>query len=297
MSARLEHRYRTLLRVLPRWYRAEREEEMVASFLDGRAGHPDADLDAEHGWPGWAETGATLALAARTRMAGRSGTGEPGAAVRLAGLFGLLTGIMMAAASVVSAVGVAPFMSPWTLVHAASAAALIALARGAWLEAKVLAAVPALPGLIALALSFATESAPWAPALTAAFALPAVATAVFLSLGFTADDRTRLGSRWLWAGAGAAAVGVLLVLLRIEPLAIAPLALLVVAALRTSRVWTVAAALCAAVMLPYAVLLAAMPGIPPWPRWVLVTAAACLALVATSPAWAKTRAPSTAAVN
>ncbi|MGX7828677.1 hypothetical protein ACTG9Q_26635 [Actinokineospora sp. 24-640] len=297
MSTRLEHRYRALLRVLPRWYRAEREEEMVASFLDGRAGHADADLDAEHGWPGWAEAGATLALAARTRLAGRSGTGELGASVRLAGLFGLLTGIVMAAASVVSAMGIAPFMSLWTLVHAASAAALIALVRGAWLEAKILAAVPALPGLVAVVLSFGPGGAPWAPALTVAFVLPAVATAVFLSLAFTADVRTRPDFRWLWAGAGAALTGALLVLLRIEPLVVAPAALLTVAALRVSRVWTVAAALCAAAMLPYAVLLAAIPGIPPWPRWTLVTAAACLALVTSSPAWTAARAPRATAVN
>ena len=48
MISQLEHRYRSLLRVLPRWYRAEREEEMVGTFMADR----DDDLrDRAHGRP------------------------------------------------------------------------------------------------------------------------------------------------------------------------------------------------------------------------------------------------------
>ena len=68
---RLERRYRLLLRVLPRWYRHEREEEMVATYLAARH-HADPDdeaLDLEYGWPGWPEARATAALAVRTRLA------------------------------------------------------------------------------------------------------------------------------------------------------------------------------------------------------------------------------------
>ncbi|NUT46572.1 MAG: hypothetical protein HOV94_04515, partial [Saccharothrix sp.] len=61
MNSNLERRYRALLRILPAWYRAGREEEMVGIFLADRTD----DLDLEHGWPGWGETGATLALAVR----------------------------------------------------------------------------------------------------------------------------------------------------------------------------------------------------------------------------------------
>ncbi|MDU0295217.1 hypothetical protein NUG22_38985, partial [Saccharothrix longispora] len=62
--ARLERRYRSLLRVLPRWYRVEREEEMVGIFLADRGD----GLDLEYGWPGWGEAAATAGLAVRVRL-------------------------------------------------------------------------------------------------------------------------------------------------------------------------------------------------------------------------------------
>ncbi len=49
--------------MLPKWYRQDREEEMVGMFLAERTD----DLDQEHGWPGWGETFAMLGLAVRTR--------------------------------------------------------------------------------------------------------------------------------------------------------------------------------------------------------------------------------------
>ncbi|HEX3780192.1 MAG TPA: hypothetical protein VHX38_11030 [Pseudonocardiaceae bacterium] len=92
--SKLESRYRRLLRVLPSWYRRDREEEMVDTLLSGRA-EPNA-LD---GRPGLAEAGAVLGLAVRTRLAG---TGPAravavGNAVRLTALLGLLvsTGVAM----------------------------------------------------------------------------------------------------------------------------------------------------------------------------------------------------------
>ncbi|MGW5051656.1 hypothetical protein [Actinokineospora sp. NPDC004072] len=356
---RLERRYRALLAVLPRRYRAEREEEMVASFLDsrhgnrgddrgdsredgrgddregdresdrgdgresdresdrgddresdrgddrgdgregdrgdgregdrgdddgngrddgrgnergeGREGGREGDLDAEYGWPGWAETRATLALAVRTRLTGRARE-----AARLAGLFGLLLGVAMAAYSVTSAVRAQPVVSLWTLVAVTSAGALVAAARGAWTEARLLAAVPALPAAVAVAVAFPPADPPWQPALAAAFFLPAAATAVFL----VAAVPRRPGARWLWAGAVAAAVGALLPLAGIDPLTCAPAALLGAAAVGGSRVWTDAVALSAAVLLPHAALLAALPGTAPRPLLVGLAAAAALAALA-----------------
>ncbi|MFC7615966.1 hypothetical protein ACFQV2_23245 [Actinokineospora soli] len=166
MTTRLERRYRALLRVLPRSYRAQREEEMVASFLDGRPG----DLDGEYGWPGWPETAATVGLAVRTRV----GDGD---AVRTAGLFGLLLGIAMAAAAATAGGLDEPL---WLLAHAASAAALVAAVRGAAVEARLLAAVPVLVGLLPLAMAFGPGEAPWQPALRATFLLPAVITLLAL---------------------------------------------------------------------------------------------------------------------
>ncbi len=92
MRSNLERRYRALLRVLPAWYRSEREEEMVGIFLADRTD----DLDLEHGWPGWAETGATLALAVRVRLGARR---PAGTALRVLALTGLLGQLVMAAQS------------------------------------------------------------------------------------------------------------------------------------------------------------------------------------------------------
>ena len=253
MTTRLERRYRALLRLLPRWYRAEREEEMVTSFLDGR---PD-DLDAEYGWPGWPETAATLALAVRTRMAGRVGD-----AVRVTGLYGLLLGIAMAAASLTA--GAAEPL--WLLAHAASAAALVAAVRGAVVETRLLAAVPVVVGVSPLAMSFG--DAPWQPLLTAAFLLPGAATLLALCAA-----PPRPGNRWLWAGATAAAVGALLPLVGLDPLTCAPFVLVAVA----FRGQAVAAGLSALALLPYAALAATLPG--GTPLWPLVAFAAVAVVV------------------
>lgn len=88
----LERRYRTLLKVLPRWYRDDREEEMVGLFMMERTD----ELDLEHSWPGWGETWAMLGLAVRTRFAATSaptGAIRLGEVVRTLGLLGLLLGL------------------------------------------------------------------------------------------------------------------------------------------------------------------------------------------------------------
>jgi hypothetical protein len=44
MSGNLERRHRRVLRLLPGWHREQREEEMVAAFLDSwLSGDPEAD--------------------------------------------------------------------------------------------------------------------------------------------------------------------------------------------------------------------------------------------------------------
>ncbi|MFC5288061.1 hypothetical protein ACFPM7_13460 [Actinokineospora guangxiensis] len=238
---RLERRYRALLGVLPRDYRAEREEEMVGTFLATRRGDPD--LDGEYGWPGWSETAATLALAVRVRLGGSVG---------LIAALGLVFGVAVAAASAVS-----PGSQPlWTLAHLASAGALIAAARGARVETAVLAGVPVAVGVLAIAVG-AAGGAPWEPVLAAALLLPSVVTLLALVV-----DTPPSGTRWLWAGAGAAAVGATLPLAGLDPVTLAPAAL-AAAALFVPR-WTVL--VLAAALLPYAALSAALPGGPvPWP--------------------------------
>ncbi len=76
MSGDLERRYRRVLRLLPGWYRQQREDDMVAAFLDGRlTGDPEADeyISTAAG-PGWAETASVAGLSVRLHL---SGSGPP----------------------------------------------------------------------------------------------------------------------------------------------------------------------------------------------------------------------------
>ncbi|MDX3116302.1 hypothetical protein [Streptomyces scabiei] len=93
----LEARYRTVLRLLPAYYRREREEEMVEVYLW------DVDRDAQdQSRPTLGETASIVALAVRTRLgaAGAAPRGYAllGSAVRL---FALVAVLLQAAAAVV----------------------------------------------------------------------------------------------------------------------------------------------------------------------------------------------------
>src|SRR5262249_31590460 len=67
MSGNLERRYRRVLRLLPRWYREQWEEDMVAAFLDSwLTGDPEADeYITKAAGPSWAEVASVSGLAAR----------------------------------------------------------------------------------------------------------------------------------------------------------------------------------------------------------------------------------------
>lgn len=85
--SRLETRYRALLRVLPGWYRSQREEEMVATFLATQ------EIDLEYAWPGWSETARVVALAVRLRLRAPDAPARSFAwrqAARLVAVLGLL---------------------------------------------------------------------------------------------------------------------------------------------------------------------------------------------------------------
>ncbi|MER6582220.1 hypothetical protein [Nonomuraea sp. NPDC001023] len=84
----LEQRYRFILKMLPAFYRAEREEEMVEAFLQG-AGPDD---DGHSARPSWGEVASIAALAIRIRLGGIGAAPRSravGDAVRLAALLGL----------------------------------------------------------------------------------------------------------------------------------------------------------------------------------------------------------------
>ncbi|MFF4124436.1 hypothetical protein ACFYYP_13015 [Microbispora rosea] len=92
----LEERYRRWLRLLPGSYRAEREEEMVAAFMEGARREPAGHDDQR---PRLLEVASVAALALRLRL---GGPGSPpgaylwGEAVRLAALLGLVFWTMIA---------------------------------------------------------------------------------------------------------------------------------------------------------------------------------------------------------
>lgn len=87
-----------VLRVLPRWHRAEREEELLAVLVAD-----SDDLTREYGWPPAREVGGILALAVRTRLT------HPGAPARTVAWRRVLawTGVLALPANAVLAVAVA----------------------------------------------------------------------------------------------------------------------------------------------------------------------------------------------
>ncbi|MEV0147693.1 MULTISPECIES: hypothetical protein [unclassified Nonomuraea] len=84
----LERRYRFVLRILPGPYRVEREDEMVAAFMEMSGEVPDE----RNPRPRWDEVASVVALAVRVRLGG-AGAGPRsvawGEAVRLVALLGL----------------------------------------------------------------------------------------------------------------------------------------------------------------------------------------------------------------
>lgn len=105
----LEQRYRAVLKLLPRGYRQDWEDDMVATFLAGIPEFDDPEF-AEIAQPSWPEVASIVILAARLRVeAVRSrlgaGSASPraaawGDAVRLVALTGLLIHAALATISV-----------------------------------------------------------------------------------------------------------------------------------------------------------------------------------------------------
>jgi hypothetical protein len=209
---RLERRYRLLLRMLPGWYRAEREEEMVATFLADR----DDELDLEYGWPGWREAWAVAVLAVRARQSADAPprTATIGNALRLVALGGLLAETTVAAGALIFMLAVPDpgpprYPYPWWLqAHLAGALAIIAafvlVTTGARTAAKALAAVAVLPGLLGLG----TWNEPW----SMIGPIVAMYAPLWVPVGclFAGFHRAAPASRprpWLVAGAAGAAAG------------------------------------------------------------------------------------------
>ena len=203
----LERRYRTLLKVLPGWYREDREEEMVGLFLVERTD----ELDLEHSWPGWGETWAVLGLAARTHLAPDNAPPKVvwrGEVVRAMGLLGLLLSVYFAGTFIASMAYA--YRHPeiigglaWTRVFdVLPIAAFVALLAGMRTPAKVLAGLAVLPGLVVLL-------DPIRMGVWALYQLPVVVTFACLCLGFHREAPTPSARRFGWWGGGALLLGLL----------------------------------------------------------------------------------------
>ncbi|MEV0352544.1 hypothetical protein AB0H88_42890 [Nonomuraea sp. NPDC050680] len=128
MNELLEQRYRTVLWLLPRSYRAEREEEMVAAFMEFSGDVPDE----ENPRPRWGEIASVLALSMRVRLGGAGATPRFvawGAAVRLVATLGLA---FHAAAGTLTLVSLA-FITPDSMMRP-----LGEVAAALWVTAFVL---------------------------------------------------------------------------------------------------------------------------------------------------------------
>lgn len=139
----LEQRYRTVLRLLPRAYRAEREEEMVAAFLEIY----DAP-DEENPRPGWGEIASILRLAIRVRLTWTGRAVAWGESLRDVALLGLGLQAALAGPSLVMLglskfAGVQPeeplLLTLILLTSVAWVVAFVALARGSESTARPIA--------------------------------------------------------------------------------------------------------------------------------------------------------------
>ncbi|MFI9555046.1 hypothetical protein [Nonomuraea endophytica] len=148
----LEFHYRNVLRMLPASYRAEREEEMVAAYLEYAGDVPDE----ANPKPRWGEVLSVMGLALRVRLAGAAGPPVYfawGETVRMIALFGLALQAMVSAPSLpllpamseneqfFGAAGSADrlFGIGEVLLHNLWLVAFVALARGAVRTAKTAA--------------------------------------------------------------------------------------------------------------------------------------------------------------
>lgn len=169
----LERRYRRVLRLLPGWYRARWEQDMVAAFLDSwLTGDPAADeYIGQAAGPSRAEIASVARLAVRLHLVGPATARRYawGQAIRRAVLVVLLVHSVLAVNVLVNLVwhdqlvgwlpappgSLAPaFGAAWAtaycLANVAWILAFVSLSRGRYRTARVLAALAIVPGLAGL---------------------------------------------------------------------------------------------------------------------------------------------------
>jgi hypothetical protein len=158
MTGALETRYRRLLRILPAGYRAEWEDEMVATYLSGVATADEETTEylAEFGWPAWSEVASVVGLAVRLRLpvvrrhiGGTEAAPRHravGDAVRIVALLGLLA----QAALAVVALGTQVWLAGRVPGVPAPTAAWVAEQTGIWPTVLVVLGFVTVPAYLAL---------------------------------------------------------------------------------------------------------------------------------------------------
>jgi len=174
MSGDLERRYRRVLRLLPGWYRARWQEDMVAAFLDSSlTGNPEADeYISRTAGPSGAEVASVAGLAVRLHLSGprTSRRYAWGQAIRRAVLAVLLVHAVLAVdvlvflvwshrvvgwlpapqANLLTAEPAGAWARVYCLVGVAWIVVFVALLLGRYHIARVLAALAIVPNLVAL---------------------------------------------------------------------------------------------------------------------------------------------------
>ncbi|TDD06139.1 hypothetical protein E1292_15805 [Nonomuraea deserti] len=314
----LEQRYRSVLRLLPASYRAEREEEMVDAFMELSGEAPD-EVNPR---PRWGEIASVLSLSLRVRLGGAGASPRFvawGEAVRLVALLGLgyqavgsvnqllQWGHALAFGTHVAWTGppgsVERLVSIVSAADLCSAVAFVAIMRGHVRTAKVMAAIGVAPTLvymlIPMILAGPLTDRPLSESATLVFtAAPVIA----LLLGFHSDitPRRRSWAASLWpAAAGLAVLGGTWLVVALRPYDLDWLHLwlgfgttilvwaagaVVVLARRSSPPW--ALAMTATGLLLLAVRLPLLDNLPEGASWTMVCAqCAVLWALSTALAW------------
>jgi hypothetical protein len=221
MSGGLEGRYRRVLRLLPRWYRLQWEQDMVAAFLDSwLTGDPYTDeCVLEFCKPAWQEVASVVVLAARLHL---GGPGTPrryawGQAIRRAVLAAALMHAVLGVNGLVflvwsrrlagwlptlpTSLAVAP-AGPWdTMYYLASAtwiAIFVSLVLGHYRTARFLSALVIVPNLAALLQAQLTGIMP-APFGSWVFWILFDLVPVLAMTAFNRDAPSSAPGRWLLA--------------------------------------------------------------------------------------------------
>ncbi|RJQ74119.1 hypothetical protein D5S17_23670 [Pseudonocardiaceae bacterium YIM PH 21723] len=200
----LEERYRWMLRVLPRWYREERGDEMTEVFLAGRSADRDQDV-----WPPAMELFSLAALSVRARF---GGAGAPprqfawGETVRLVALIGLLLHGLGRVYSLIAAstseLGMVTLGQWWSYVPLLVFPLLFLLSTRRFGWARLLGVCLLIPGSYSLATTFvpfiSAGSLVWL-----LIQLPLWVPVLCLLLGFHRDAPTPALRPWHWFTSGA----------------------------------------------------------------------------------------------